>query len=221
MSEMVVIPLREEEKKYLTPKEERELFAQLERIRRMPKSVQKFHAANIEHKIILAYLRLINFAAKKYESSLSMEDMFDHGMVVMYKAIRGFKPQKKFRFSTYLSNSLFREFKRMLDRKATQKNKIFYTDTIEIASQPDDMEIPEEDINPKRIVEKLTGRLTEKEKMVINLRFGLNGEQNILGELAVKLGVSKQRVQQIENGALLKLKKMVLEDKKLLRAMGD
>jgi RNA polymerase primary sigma factor len=62
----------------------------------------------------------------------------------------------------------------------------------------------------KERVNNLLEMMSEKEKMVLGRRFGLQGGRpQTLAELAEKLGVSRERVRQVEEQALRKLKKFI------------
>ncbi|MGI5923733.1 MAG: sigma-70 family RNA polymerase sigma factor [Lentisphaeria bacterium] len=60
---------------------------------------------------------------------------------------------------------------------------------------------------------RLTDRLEERERTILNLRFGLNGERaKTLEEVSQKIGRTRERVRQIQNQALEKLRIMLEED---------
>ncbi len=79
---------------------------------------------------------------------------------------------------------------------------------------------PDEAVEKLFDKERLTGllgdeRISEREREVLDLRFGLDGhKENTLAEIAKKLGVSRERVRQIEEEALKKLKKFAREQEK-------
>jgi RNA polymerase primary sigma factor len=67
----------------------------------------------------------------------------------------------------------------------------------------------------KERVERLLGIMSKREKQVLDMRFGLiDGKSHTLAEVANKLGVSRERVRQIEEVALKKLKKFVKQQEK-------
>jgi len=81
---------------------------------------------------------------------------------------------------------------------------------------------PDAQMDSVLIKERLTGMMvavTEREQKVLNLRFGIpNGKEHTLAQVAKKLTISRERVRQIEENALKKLKKFVLEqDKEALK----
>lgn len=69
----------------------------------------------------------------------------------------------------------------------------------------------------KERVSKLLGIMTQREKEVLDMRFGLiDGKIHTLAEVARKLKVSRERVRQIEEGALKKLRKFIQQQEKEL-----
>ncbi len=69
----------------------------------------------------------------------------------------------------------------------------------------------------KERVDNLMGLMTDREKEILDMRFGLADKHpHTLAEVARKLGVSRERVRQIEETALRKLKKFVQEQEKEL-----
>jgi RNA polymerase primary sigma factor len=69
-------------------------------------------------------------------------------------------------------------------------------------------------LNRERL-NQLLSSVAEREKMVLNLRFGItNGKPHTLAEVAKTLGVSRERVRQIEQEAIKKLRKYAEEEQK-------
>jgi RNA polymerase primary sigma factor len=69
-----------------------------------------------------------------------------------------------------------------------------------------------EQIFDKERVENLLEKMTDREREVLDMRFGLvNGKTHTLAEVAKKLGVSRERIRQIEEEALVKLRSFVKE----------
>ena len=72
-----------------------------------------------------------------------------------------------------------------------------------------------EAIFDKERVDGLLGKMSDREKQVLDMRFGLeNGKTHTLAEVAKQLGVSRERVRQIEEEAIKKLRKYVQEQEK-------
>src|SRR6185436_6378743 len=64
-----------------------------------------------------------------------------------------------------------------------------------------------EDVSLERGLDEALGKLSERERYVVGLRFGIGGErEHTLAEVAKKLGVSLERVRQIQVRAISKLR---------------
>ena len=69
-------------------------------------------------------------------------------------------------------------------------------------------------LNKERVA-GLLDAMTEREKEILSLRFGLvDGKPNTLAEVSKKMGVSRERVRQIEETALAKLKRLAIRQEK-------
>jgi RNA polymerase primary sigma factor len=69
----------------------------------------------------------------------------------------------------------------------------------------------------KERVKNLLEKMMERERKVLDMRFGLaDGKPHTLAEVAKNLGVSRERVRQIEEEALLKIRKFVETQEKIL-----
>jgi len=81
------------------------------------------------------------------------------------------------------------------------------------AAAPPDAEIKR--FLDRERIDNLLELMTDREKLVLDMRFGLaDGKSNTLAEVSNKLGVSRERIRQIEEEALRKLKKFVLQQEK-------
>ena len=97
-----------------------------------------------------------------------------------------------------------------LDLKSLDENVGEEEDTPLLDFVRDDVLSIEENYERKALkeeIEKLLDILTDKEKNVIILRYGLNGRQMTLGEVAQIYGVTRERIRQVQNKALLKMKR--------------
>jgi RNA polymerase primary sigma factor len=70
------------------------------------------------------------------------------------------------------------------------------------------------------VKEKISSILTEREKKVIELRFGLNGEkENTFEEIARMFGLSRERIRQIEAKAIRKIRGHIMKEDIMAKAM--
>ncbi len=166
-------------------------------------------------------LRLVAHIVKKYQNvGEDMEDLISIGCVGLIKAIDTFDAGKG-RLATYACRCIDNELLMLLrSKKKTSReislfeaigqdkegNEIRLVDVIE-QQQPDVIERMEQSNNTKKLFELLQNCLTEREREILILRYGLNGNkettQNQIGE---KLGISRSYVSRIEKKAIEKLR---------------
>lgn len=164
-----------------------------------------------EH-IIRTNLRLVISNAGKYcSANYGFEDLVSDGSLALMEAVDKFDYRRGFRFSTYATHAIRRSFFRKMERKQKDRHRFVVTDPDLMSSAPDDFEVdydaPAENRMIGRVVESLNEHLTERERHIVEGRFGLNGrhEPQTLMELSSELGICKERVRQVEGSALRKL----------------
>lgn len=201
-------------KQPLTAKEEAAYLEQLEKgdenARREAKSV-----------LIERNLRLVAHIAKKYQNvDEDMEDLISIGTIGLIKAIDSFDVGKG-KLSTYAARCIDNELLMLLrTKKKTSKeislyepigtdkegNEINLLDVME-QEQMDIVDKMETESQIGRLPELIKGRLNEREREIIVLRYGLAGGQEVTQrEIGRILGISRSYVSRIEKRALEKLK---------------
>lgn len=177
---------------------------------------QKARDMLIEHN-----LRLVAHIAKKYQNvDEDMEDLISIGTIGLIKAIGSFDAGKG-KLSTYASRCIDNELLMLLRAKkktsrevslydpiGTDKegNEISLLDVIE-QEQTDIVERMETKCRIRRLPKLIEERLTDREKQIIMLRYGLqSGREVTQREIGRMLGISRSYVSRIEKRALEKLK---------------
>lgn len=177
---------------------------------------QKARDMLIEHN-----LRLVAHIAKKYQNvDEDMEDLISIGTIGLIKAIGSFDAGKG-KLSTYASRCIDNELLMLLRAKkktsrevslydpiGTDKegNEISLLDVIE-QEQTDIVERMETKCRIRRLPELIEERLTDREKQIIMLRYGLqSGREVTQREIGRMMGISRSYVSRIEKRALEKLK---------------
>ncbi len=168
-------------------------------------------------------LRLVAHIAKKYiNSNVEQEDIISIGSIGLIKAINSFKGNKGVKLATYAARCIENEI--LMYFRASKKkqqeislneaigqdkegNVITFIDVIE----NDEVNI-EDEIDLKMKIKKMYQKIGEvlkgREKMIIELRFGLNGKDvKTQNEIAEMLGISRSYVSRIESKAIKKLSK--------------
>lgn len=166
-------------------------------------------------------LRLVAHIARKYQNvDEDMEDLISIGTIGLIKAIDSFDSGKG-KLSTYASRCIDNELLMLLRaKKKTSRevslyepigtdregNEINLLDVIE-QEQTDVVERMEVEDRLRRLTGLIGERLTDREREIITLRYGLSGGREITQrEIGHKLGISRSYVSRIEKRALEKLK---------------
>lgn len=166
-------------------------------------------------------LRLVAHIAKKYQNAdEDMEDLISIGCIGLIKAIDTFDG-KKGRLATYACRCIDNELLMLLrGKKKTSRevslfepigqdkegNEIHLVDVIE-QQQPDIIESMELSENIKKLFKLLDEVLTDREREIITLRYGLSGAHEATqSQIGARLGISRSYVSRIEKKALQKLR---------------
>ncbi len=178
-------------------------------------------AAQAKEMLIVRNLRLVAHIAKKYQNAdEDMEDLISIGCIGLIKAIDTFD-DKKGRLATYACRCIDNELLMLLrGKKKTAReislfetigqdkegNEICLVDIIE-QQQPDIIEELEMAENVKKLFLMLGESLTEREREIIIMRYGLCGKrERTQNEVGTELGISRSYVSRIEKRALQKLR---------------
>jgi RNA polymerase sigma factor (sigma-70 family) len=163
--------------------------------------------------IVRANLRLVVSIAKQYlDSDLSFDDLVSDGNVALMRAVEKFDFSRGFRFSTYATWAIKRLFYRSLGTQRQRQTRFVSGDENLFDLTPDETLPVEGEMQDLRELSSnmhgIVDRLDDRERAIIAARFGLgtDEESTTLAELGRQLGVSKERVRQIEARALRKLR---------------
>lgn len=170
-------------------------------------------AVEVKNKIVQANLRLVVSIAKRHMSS--SDDFFalvSDGNMSLFRAVEKFDYSRGNKFSTYASWAIMKNFARSIPDEFKHKDR-FRTTGEEVFMAREDTRGDHfaEEIAQKQRVREITqilNKLDHREQQIIIRRFGLdhNQEPLTLKEVGAELGVTKERIRQIEARALSKLR---------------
>ncbi|MEZ6057817.1 MAG: sigma-70 family RNA polymerase sigma factor [Planctomycetaceae bacterium] len=220
----------------LSPEEEQALFryfnrlrhkanslrSSLKRARPSRKSVEEIErlladSCLARERILASNTRLVVSQARKQASTRQeFEEFVSEGMLILVGAVDKFDYSRGFRFSTYATHSLTRHFYRCWQRSQKRRERYVTTPTEVLSnvveSAPANVPDPEETQLMNHVMEHASDRLDSRERKILSLRFGLDGRsEKTLREVAGLLGLSKERVRQVQMRALKKLKQLADE----------
>ena len=172
--------------------------------------------------LIKANLRFVMFCAKKYLGrGVELEDLNSLGIEGLMKAVDKFDYTKGFRFATYAVWWINQSITRGIDKNmVTEENTVSLEKKVgeEEESSLEELLMDEKAVEPceyvvandsKSVLEKVLSQLDEKEALVLKLHYGIGAEDKMtleeIGRLP-QMNVTKERVRQIEQKALKKIR---------------
>ncbi len=176
-------------------------------------------AVATKNQIIRANLRLVVSIAKRHVGpAQNFFELVSDGNMSLMRAVEKFDYSRGNKFSTYASWAVMKNFARTIpdehryhDRFRTSQAEMFST-TEDRRGDPFELEGAQTQREAK--VAKMLECLDEREQKIIVRRFGLqHGEELTLKEVGAEMGVTKERIRQIEARALSKLRKAAEEEK--------
>ena len=184
-------------------------------------------ADQIRRRIVESNIRLVVSIARKYATSpQDMQEFVSDGLMILLGAVEKFDYSRGFRFSTYATHSVQRYLFRSMQQRQRYHQRFalkpgeLMADVAESyesneAAEQDDAEIY------NMLMTSAEGRLNAREEDVLKRRFGTDGlgVTQTLREIAADLGISKERVRQIQIAALNKLH-VVASELQLLPVAG-
>jgi RNA polymerase sporulation-specific sigma factor len=195
----------------LNEEEERNLFA-----------TYKSGDESAKNELITRNLRLVAHIIKKFNpSSRDTDDLISIGTVGLIKAIESFDFNKGNRLATYAARCIENEILMHARTSKKTKSEVYLQDPIGVDKEGNEiclidvlgtesdavLDEVESKISVKRLYTLIEKILEEKEKLIIQLRYGLVGEPKTQREIAKQLGISRSYVSRIEKKALKKLAK--------------
>lgn len=172
-------------------------------------------------------LRLVVYIAKKFENTgIGVEDLISIGTIGLIKAIQTFNLNRKIKLATYASRCIENEILMYLRRTSKTRMEVSIDEPLNVDWDGNELLLSdilgtdediisrdiEEEID-KKLLKKAMETLSEREKMIISLRFGLDGneEEKTQKEVADLLGISQSYISRLEKKIIHRLKKEMIK----------
>ena len=171
--------------------------------------------------LIIHNLRLVVYIAKKFENkTTSTEDLVSIGTIGLMKAVKTFNPEKNIKLATYASRCIENEILMFLRKPSQLKNEVSIDEPLNtdwdgnelllcdiLGSDPDLVNKDIENELEKRLVLQAVSKLNQRECLIMELRFGLNGRrEHTQKQVADKLGISQSYISRLEKKIIRRLK---------------
>ena len=166
-------------------------------------------------------LRLVAHVMKKYYAQTAdQEDLISIGTIGLMKGVTTFDPSKGARLATYAARCVENEILMYFRSQRKSAQDVSLSDYIDTGADGAPLELMDVISEDRDLLEELTAReaetlvrravekcLTEQERQVIRLRYGLEGEEPLRQrQVAERTGISRSYVSRIEKRALEKLR---------------
>lgn len=178
--------------------------------------------SNARELLVIHNLRLVVYIAKKFESSnLCVEDLVSIGTIGLMKAVNTFCPEKNIKLATYASRCIENEILMFLRKSLQVKSEVSIDEPLNIDWDGNelllsdilgsDKDLVNKDIEKEaecKIVQNVVSGLSEREKNIMELRFGLSGKkEHTQKEVADFLGISQSYISRLEKRIMTRLKR--------------
>ncbi len=176
-------------------------------------------------KLIVHNLRLVVYLARKFENTgVQTEDLISIGTIGLIKAVETFKADKKIKLATYASRCIENEILMHLRRTTKLKLEVSFDEPLNVdwdgnelllsdvlGTDPDVVSKDMEDEVERELLKKALSKLSERERDIIDLRFGLkNGEVQTQKQVADAMGISQSYISRLEKRIMKRLKREIV-----------
>ena len=166
-------------------------------------------------------LRLVAYIVKKYNTSdRELDDLLSIGTIGLIKGVDSFDGSKKIRLATYCARCIENEILMFLRKSSQLKNEVSIDEPLNtdwdgnelllcdvLGSDPDTVNRNIECELEKSLVLQAVSKLRDRECLIMELRFGLNGrKEHTQKQVADKLGISQSYISRLEKKIIRQLK---------------
>ena len=190
--------------------------------------LERCAAGDLEARNVLVEhnLRLVAYIARRFENTgINIEDLISIGTIGLIKAVNTYRSDKNIKLATYASRCIENEILMYLRKNANQKAEVSFDEPLNtdwdgnelllsdiLGTDGDTVLRPIEDDVDRQLLTTAVSRLSEREREIITLRFGLGGrEEKTQKEVADYLGISQSYISRLEKRIIARLKREILK----------
>lgn len=167
-------------------------------------------------------LRLVVYIARKFENTgINIEDLISIGTIGLIKAVNTFDPDKKIKLATYASRCIENEILMYLRRNNRTRSEISFDEPLNMDWDGNELLLSDvlgtendlttrniEDQTDRKLLFSALDKLSDREKVIMTLRFGLkDGEEKTQKDVADLLGISQSYISRLEKRIISRLRK--------------
>lgn len=183
----------------------------------------------VRDRIVHANLRLVVSLARKFCDQYStFEELVSDGNVTLINAAEKFDCSRGFRFSTYATHATQRDYYRQIKKRRKNAQRITGDQNEFLGDLGGEMEQEEVPMKTQallyqKVMDIFEDELDEREQHIVCARFGINEQESgqTLRSIGEQLGISKERVRQLQIQAVDKLKEVLLGQTNVLQLIDN
>lgn len=185
---------------------------------------QESEKERAKKELIQHNLRLVVYIARKFDNTgVDGDDLISIGTIGLIKAINSFKTDKNIKLATYASRCIENEILMYLRRIARLKTEVSFDEPLNTDFEGNELLLSDvlgtsaesvygdiESNAEKEQLKEALKKLSERERKIMFLRFGLGGgEEMTQKDVADMLGISQSYISRLEKKIILRLKKEI------------
>jgi len=175
--------------------------------------------------LIAHNLRLVVFIARRFENTgTNLEDLISIGTIGLIKGVNTYRRDKNIKLATYASRCIENEILMHIRKISNQKAEVSLDEPINMDGEGNELVLSdilgtdenivtghlEEDVD-LQLLRQALWTLPEREREIVNMRFGLGGcQERTQKEVAQKMGISQSYISRLEKKIMAKLKKELI-----------
>ena len=171
-------------------------------------------------------LRLVVYIARRFENTgINIEDLISIGTIGLIKAVGTYQPAKNIKLATYASRCIENEILMHLRKTASLKSEVPFDEPLStdwngnelllsdiLGTESDLVMRPMEEDADRQLLADALEKLTQREREIITLRFGLGGRrEHTQKEVADRMGISQSYISRLEKRIISRLKREILK----------
>ena len=179
---------------------------------------------SVRQTLIERNLRLVVYIARRFENTgINIEDLISIGTIGLIKAINTFRTDKNIKLATYASRCIENEILMYLRKNSGSRVEVSFDEPLNtdwdgnelllsdvLGTDGDIVMRPLEDDVDHQLLRQALGRLPEREKQIVSMRFGLGGRrEKTQKEVADLMGISQSYISRLEKRIMLRLRREI------------